>query len=168
MGPGNTKLRDFDDFKASLLTQVDAINALRSVSLHDVSASEIGQLTARLWPLLSALEVSVAEATIVANSKTLHHLLPNLVPPIDRTYTYDFFYSRMNLSVSEEDAFSEIFQRFHLLAVQCKGMLPGLLDDGWNSSTTKVLDNAIVGYAIAMKPGSEPSDRERKGNRSPS
>jgi hypothetical protein len=157
MGPGNTKLRDFEDFKSSLQSQADAINALRSVFLQDVPAREVGQLTARLWLILKALNVSVADAKIVANSKTLHHLLPDLVPPIDRTYTYKFFYSREELTISEEDAFFEIFSRFQMLAAQCKGVLSGLFDDRWNSSSTKVLDNAIVGYTIAAKSGSEPS-----------
>ena len=45
--------------------------------------------------------MSVAAAQIVANSKALHHLLPALVPPIDREYTFRFFYDRTMLTINE-------------------------------------------------------------------
>jgi hypothetical protein len=38
-----------------------------------------------------ALKLSVSEATIVVNSKALFHVLPQLIPPIDRQYTVRFF-----------------------------------------------------------------------------
>ena len=39
-------------------------------------------------------------------SKVLHHVLPDLVPPIDRQYTFKFFYGRTLLSIPEEVAFA--------------------------------------------------------------
>jgi hypothetical protein len=148
MGPGNTKLRDFEDVCASLRSCRDAIAALENVSLSQLPQQQLSSTILQLWKLVESLTVSVAEAKIVANTKALHHLLPDLVPPIDRTYTFNFFYSRRQLTISEQDAFHEMFTRFHQVATENAATVRGLVGAGWNTSETKVLDNAVVGYAI--------------------
>jgi hypothetical protein len=148
MGRGNTKLRELSVIKQSVRAQERAIEALQHFCLCDISAAEIHPLIKKIWQLLNSLSVSIAEAKIVANSKVLHHVLPNLIPPIDRTYTFNFFYNRNSLSIGEEDAFSEMFFRFHRMASGQKDKLTAHLDHGWNSSLTKVLDNALVGYVV--------------------
>lgn len=148
MGRGNTKLRSFDEFTQTIRRQDAAIRQLQHLSLSQIAESAFKGVAAEVWRLLASLSVSVAEAKIVANSKTLHHILPDLIPPIDRNYTFKFFYNRKELSISEEHAFYEIFSRFHSVAVERTASLVALSGDGWNSSPMKVLDNAIVGYAI--------------------
>lgn len=150
MGKGNTKLRDLDVIKASVREHATSIASLQDLSLFEIPASDIGRVTRDLWKLLSGLTVSIAAARIVANSKVLHHLLPRLMPPIDRTYTFNFFYNRNMLSISEEDAFIEMFSRFHTIAIDNKDIIAGLVGRGWNTSETKVIDNAIVGYVIEV------------------
>ena len=44
-----------------------------------------------VYRLIAALEVVTNKARIVAGIKTLHHLLPDLVPPMDRQWTGLFF-----------------------------------------------------------------------------
>ena len=41
---------------------------------------------------ISGLRISASETQIVAGSRALHHVLPELVPPIDREHTIQFFY----------------------------------------------------------------------------
>lgn len=148
MGQTNTKLRDLQEIKSSVRAQGAAIAPLQDLFLFDLSTSTADRVCRDLWRLLSSLTVSVAEAQIVANSKVLHHLLPRLIPPIDRTYTFNFFYNRDNLSIGEEEAFEEMFLRFHKIAVANRDIIAGLVGQGWNTSETKVIDNAIVGYVI--------------------
>lgn len=150
MGKGKTKLRDLDVIKASVRAHATSIASLQDLSLFEISASDIGRVSRDLWKLLSGLTVSIAEAQIVANSKVLHHLLPRLIPPIDRTYTFNFFYNRNMLSIAEEDAFIEMFSRFHTIAINNRDIIAGLVGRGWNTSETKVIDNAIVGYVIEV------------------
>ena len=38
----------------------------------------------------------MAGSQIVAGSKMLNHFLPDLIPPIDRPYTFSFFTGRQN------------------------------------------------------------------------
>lgn len=150
MGKGKTKLRDLDVIKAGVRAQSATVASLQGLSLCEISPSAVGQVGRDLWRLLSGLTVSIAEARIVANSKVLHHLLPRLIPPIDRTYTFNFFYNRNMLSIAEEDAFSEMFSRFHRIAINNRDIIAGLVGRGWNTSETKVIDNAIVGYVIGL------------------
>jgi len=82
----------------------------------------------------------------VANSKALHHLLPALVPPIDRAYTLRFFYADTTLSKGDEATFKEIYPYFHRIAVARREQITSHLGTGMNTSETKVIDNAIVAF----------------------
>jgi hypothetical protein len=150
MGKGKTKLRDLADIKASVRAQADSIESLQGLSLGEILPAQVRPTLEALWNLLNALSVSLAAAKIVANSKVLHHILPDLVPPIDRTYTFNFFYNRNMLSISEKDAFAEMMLRFHRIAAARKDQIAERVGAGWNSSHTKVLDNAIVGYVVEV------------------
>ena len=150
MGKGKTKLRDLEEIKASVRAQGAIIASLQDVSLLKLSTADMGRVSRDLWKLLFGLTVSIADAQIVANSKVLHHLLPRLIPPIDRTYTFNFFYGRNMLSIAEEDAFYEMFSRFHMIAINNRDIITRLVGPGWNTSETKVIDNAVVGYVIEV------------------
>lgn len=149
MGPGNTRLRDLAEIRDSIRAQAEPLQALASLDITTVSAASRPSVVEHTWSVLTALRVSVADAQIVANSKALHHLLPALVPPMDRNYTYRFFYGRKMLSIGEREAFGEIFARLLKVATSHGDGIRGLLDNAWNSSTAKVVDNAVVGYLIA-------------------
>jgi len=146
MGKGNTKLRDIEQIKESVRAQSATIASLQDLSLLELTPIAVRRTSHELWRLLSSLTISIAEAQIVANSKVLHHLLPRLIPPVDRTYTFRFFYNRNMLSIPEEDAFIEMYMRFHLIAKNNRDIIEGLVGRGWNTSETKVIDNAIVGH----------------------
>lgn len=85
MGPGNTRLRDLAEIRDSIRAQAEPLQALASLDITTVSAASRPSVVEQTWSVLTALRVSVADAQIVANSKALHHLLPALVPPMDRT-----------------------------------------------------------------------------------
>jgi hypothetical protein len=84
----------------------------------------------------------------VALTKTIHHLLPDLLPPIDRAYTGTFFgWSVPDFQSRQREifdtswsAFVEIGRRVDLDAHV--GTAP------WNTSCSKVVDNAIIGYCL--------------------
>jgi len=148
MGRSSTKLRDLPEIKASLRAQLPRIELLQDIRLASIPVAEFPPVLREIWITLDALTVSVADVKIVANSKVLHHILPELVPPIDRTYTYNLFYGRNMLSISERDAFKEILTRLHRVVLAQKALLQSAVGAGWYSSETKVIDNAVVGYVI--------------------
>ncbi len=159
MGPGNTKLRDLDDIRESVREAAAALDQLAGVNIAEVGESRASGITDAVWSVLTRLRVSVAAVKIVANSKALHHLLPALVPPMDREYTFRFFYGRNMLSIDEHTAFREMFIRFLHLAHAQEWAIRKLRDESWNTSSSKIMDNAIVGYMIAHEGGRSDEDR---------
>lgn len=151
MGPGNTKLEDIDSIKSSFKSQADAIRALDGSTLGVSPESEVPEVARAIWRIVESLNVSVAEARIVANSKALHHVLPNLVPPIDREYTFRFFYGRNNLSIDESEAFQEMYVELDRIARSNLGAIRKYIGHGWHTGHAKVVDNAIVGYMINQR-----------------
>ena len=147
MGRGGAKLADLPEIKQSFLRQEQPIRELESVSISEILSLDIPSLTSKLWAILDGLRVGIGETKIVANSKALHHVLPEVVPPIDRAYTLRFFYNNTNLNRGDEVAFKEIYPHFHRVAVACQEQIQRHLGSGpWNTSQTKVIDNAIVGF----------------------
>jgi hypothetical protein len=151
MGPGNTKLLDLDTIKASFKSQAAAIELLDCSTLGASTGPDASQLAHAVWQILASLKVSPAEARIVANSKALHHVLPKLVPPIDREYSFRFFYGRNMLSLDERNAFEEMFIELDRVARSCSGEIEGRVGQGWHTGHAKVVDNAIVGYMLGQK-----------------
>lgn len=149
MGPGNAKLRELDEIKESFRLKLPAISELSKMSLSQLPKQNVREVAGKAWEVMSGLKVSIAEAQIVANSKALHHIIPQLIAPVDREYTFNFFYSRKNLSIPEEHAFIEIFTAMTDIARQNAEAISRLVGTIWNTSESKIVDNAIVGFMIS-------------------
>ena len=91
MGETKTKMVNFSDFKKSILAKQKDLESLRNQRLENVSKESVKELIVKLNEICFDLKVSVSNSRIVRNTKTLAHILPNLIPPIDRQYTIRFF-----------------------------------------------------------------------------
>jgi hypothetical protein len=144
------------DQRASKLVPVDAFGrALRAASprleqLELLTINGAGLppgLTEQLWQLVSSLDVVENAAKIVAGTKTLHHLLPDLVPPIDRKYTRPFFglHDPQFQDSRQPIIFRQMYGYFAEIARQVhpEQYVTGA---GWRTSCTKLLDNAVVAF----------------------
>ncbi|HEY6787604.1 MAG TPA: hypothetical protein VI365_09865, partial [Trebonia sp.] len=111
------------------------------------SVPAVGQ---RAWQVIATIRASTSETQIVAGSKTLHHLLPALIPPIDRQYTSRFFTGQKAIS-SGEDAFQQWFSYFAEIGQRCSARIDTVITRGGLMATgpAKVIDNAIVGFRQA-------------------
>ena len=85
------------------------------------------------------------QARIVALSKTIHHLLPYLLPPIDRMYTQEFFgIHSPQFQYQQERAFQQIWEQYVVIA---RAVDPTqYVGSGWRTSRSKVIDNAVVAF----------------------
>ncbi len=145
IGIRSSRLVDYDTFAAELRRRGPAIAQLDGIHLSRADASH-GRM---LWELIERVDVIDNVARVVALTKTLHHLLPDLVPPIDRAYTGTFFgwhvpefqNSQRRIFDVAWDAFCQIGRSVDL--DRHVGTAP------WNTSPAKVVDNAIVGYCLA-------------------
>jgi hypothetical protein len=118
------------------------------------------------------LRVSISGASIVANSKALFHLLPNLIPPIDRQYTIRFVRynpsqwkrrGKFTLIMLPGDAEAQL-NLFRSVCTEIKRLADevqrSILDREYREhgvTAPKAIDNAIVNYVrIESKGAIEP------------
>lgn len=97
--------------------------------------------------LLMKRRVSTSRTQIVAGSKMLHHLLPDLIPPIDRQYTFNFF-TGQKMVASDRTAFLDWFPLLAVIGEPCQQPIYEAIQRGGFMATgeAKVIDNAIMGY----------------------
>lgn len=154
MGPKGAKLVDFESFKKTLLNQKEAIIPLQGYRLTQLSEQNLDGIIDALWSILSNLKISATQTQIVASTKALHHLLPNLVPPIDREHTIRFFYCKKGVRTvtfpysGEERVFKEIYPFFFEIGLRNCETIFQHIGQAFYTSETKVIDNAIVGFAL--------------------
>lgn len=148
MGRQAAKVGDFDHFCESIRGQTEQIAALWNKDIRLVSEADVEVSTEEVWMIISALRVSTSRSKLVAGSKTLHHLLPDLVPPIDRQYTFKFFTGQTQVSYGEQTAFAEWFPLLCEIARSCDEEIEAALERGgfMATSASKVIDNAIMGF----------------------
>jgi hypothetical protein len=167
-----TKLTNWDEFSESIHSCGRAASALRNLHLLAMPADELSARIEALRPVYAGLRLTASGATVVVNSKALYHLLPNLIPPIDRQYTVRFLLQppekwkdangkfRM---VSLPSGIDAQFHLFHTTCVRLKQLAdrvnPSLFDEEWREhhvTAPKALDNAIVNYVKTVS-STEPS-----------
>jgi len=149
MGPKGAKMLEFGVFQKSLVRNAETIQALSTLSIQQLSEREIDGIVDDLWKLLkgdTGINVSATNFPLVAGSKVLHHLIPNLMPPIDRTYTASFFVWKNRMQNEPKEMFRDTFPRLVHLAQKIELPAKKHLGSGFNTSLTKALDNAIVGF----------------------
>lgn len=124
------------------IKQVESLSLINPVVVKPPVFTHIQRM---MW----GITVTTAESKLVANSKTLHFLLPDLVPPIDRRYTLRFFFNRDVSSDKQSDAFDEVYRQYHQIAIRAFDQLKKLVHSHrFATSEAKVIDNAIIGYCL--------------------
>jgi hypothetical protein len=144
-GSRASRLRDFPELTAALRAEAAAIEDLDGLAIDEpgLDAETVGD---RLGRLAQALDIGGDEARIVPGSTALHHLLPDLVVPIDNEHTRRLFqWPRQALRNSPGRCFREAFAAFARIA---RAADPAqYVGARWYTSRTKVIDNAVVGFS---------------------
>ncbi len=149
IGSRASKLRPLKDFCSVLQNEQRSFEQLENRAIDDLSidGARVGD---ELWQLMTRLPVVENEASLVAVTKTLHHVLPDLVVPMDREYTQTFFgWANPTFQYRQQGCFLEAFGVF--VRVARNAHPTQYVRSGWNSSRTKVIDNAIVGLVQTVK-----------------
>jgi hypothetical protein len=143
---GKARLVDFDIFRKSIEDNSTILQELSKFKLNMINGDDEERIKNKLAILYENLKVMESKAKLVGVSKALHHLLPDLVPPVDRKYTLKFFYNRSDYKEKEgKEMFLEIFGAFYEI---CKriNLTEKDLRREWDTSIPKLIDNAIIGY----------------------
>ncbi|MBN1463075.1 MAG: hypothetical protein JXQ69_06410 [Paludibacteraceae bacterium] len=153
MGKTKTKLVSYDSFKKSICKNRKELHDLKLFRIENLSLEEYERLIPRLSDICFNLRVSDSKSSLVANSKTLAHILPNLVPPIDRNYTVKFFFNK-DLSKNpyqykykeESEIFKLVLEKTFEFIVLIKNNMDIKLDNETRTSYPKLFDNSIIGF----------------------
>jgi hypothetical protein len=148
VGVRASRLLPKGDFAAALQAALPQLEELEPLTIGGELPFDFAD---RLWSLISTLGVVENAAKVVAGTKTLHHLLPDLVVPMDRAWTGTFFQfhlpewqdpgSQRRILRIAYTQFAEVGRRAH----------PGqhVTGQGWRTSPSKIIDNALIGFCKA-------------------
>jgi hypothetical protein len=149
IGVRASRLVPDEDFTSALF---NALPSLEALELLAIDASSLpGDVGGRIWHLIESLRVVENKAKIVAGTKTLHHLLPDLVVPMDRAWTGTFFQFHLpewQDPASQRRIFELAFTHFVTVARRAQPA-QYVTGQGWRTSRSKVIDNALIGYCKA-------------------
>ncbi len=154
MNARRAQLLPLNDFADGLREQAEQIRKFEGLKIERLSSGKVEETAGDLWRIIAGLRIAQQNFKLVVCSKALHHILPDLVPPVDREYTLRFFYNQRALSgtVPEERAFHELYVWFHYISCKCAPEIHSRLrpireeQSHMNTSVTRVIDNAVVGF----------------------
>jgi hypothetical protein len=84
--------------------------------------------------VISSIRASTSETQIVAGSKVLHPVLPDLIPPIDRQYTFRFFTGQKAVHAGDRHAFPEWFPYLADIGRRCQDLIDTAMRHGTRMS----------------------------------
>jgi hypothetical protein len=147
MGPQRAKVGDFTATTTALREKAPELQQLWPLRITMLSGQAAREAAAIAWDVIAHIKVSTSQTQIVAGSTFLHHLLPDLIPPMDRQYTFTFF-TGQNRVPSDHAAFLDWFPRLAEVGGRCRDQIQAAIDRGGFMATgeAKVIDNAIMGF----------------------
>jgi hypothetical protein len=146
IGRRASRLVPLEDFGKRLQFCGSALADLDGLSIED-DALDVGGVTAQIETLINRLGIVENKSLIVAGTKTLHHILPDLVPPMDRRWTGEFFGWLPTDPQKRQTAILAIaYRAFAEIAQAAKPSR--LVGAGWRTSLTKLLDNGVIAYCM--------------------
>ena len=157
MGPKGAKMQYFDTYRQSILCMIEKIKEAQKFDIRDMNEHK--------WVLIKeifqGINVMASSISLVGNSKVMHHMLPNIVPPIDHEYTLDYLRGNKNIKADLDDewqimmgiisdffipiASDNDFEKKALNWIERKNEYP------WDTSILKVVDNLVIGRKKEIK-----------------
>lgn len=141
MNARGAKMKYFDEFRENILKNRLVFEELESFKLSKISVEQYIQIKSKLEKLYEDLHVMKTGGKLVSNSKIMHFLLPDLIMPMDRQNTLRFFFGH---TAESGQKFLDLVECSFRIAKRLD--LSKLLDEGWNRSVPKIIDNSIICY----------------------
>lgn len=146
MNHRGAKLSEFNLFRDSILEHKEKVLSLSNFRLE--GSDNVDQIESLLANLFNGLcLVSDGKPKLVTFSKTLHYFLPDLLMPIDRRYTIQFYRGYTGIPETKQgqfDLYKLILEDFRQFAHSLN--LSIYQDDKWNKNVPKIIDNLIISY----------------------
>jgi hypothetical protein len=142
------KLSGLEELEKTITQNRTALLKLYKHKLHELTEKTVDEIIPALELVFTGLRVMKSKRRIVGVSKTLHFLLPDLIIPIDSSYTMPAFFNHNKFSTDPEIEtrdFIHIFKNTLRIVKQLNLTLADVSGKGWNTSVPKLIDNAIIG-----------------------
>lgn len=158
MASRRAELCGFEEFRNTICSSRTEMEQLAEYSLsslcqrHALESGSLVEVVKLMNDLLAKVRVSKTERWLVANTKALHHILPELFPPIDGNFTLRFFFDSTSVRTGAKSnyQFVDVFGGYLNIYECVSDQIQSMVDtDTFNSSSTKVIDNAIIGYVLS-------------------
>jgi hypothetical protein len=151
MGKGGSKMHSFEVFRRS-------IEPIQN-RLVEAQRFDFREMNDQKWTILKeifqGLKVMASGTSLVGNSKVMHHMLPNVVPPIDREYTLWHLLGNKNVRNDldwEWELMKEIIANFFIPVASDRefermahGWIARKDEYPWDTSFLKIVDNLVIG-----------------------
>ncbi len=158
MGKGGAKMVDFRKFRKSIKNRkiINRLEILRNCRIEKQfdNWKEL-EYVFRNIKIMYSKKPKDEECILVGNSKVLAHLLPNLVPPIDREYTLQYQKGKKRSVPPKIDnqwkLFKDLMENLFIPVAKDKKILSTAIEWKKNkeymsdTSIPKIIDNLIMG-----------------------
>ncbi len=146
MNSRGAKLNDIKVFKTSIIQSKAFFDKIRNETISNLSNNK--SVEKYLFELFQNIKlVYLNKPPLVTFSKTMHFFLPELIVPIDREYTLNYFYGNINVPKEKEKQFKMFIDIESMYSDYAnEHNLEIYIDNIWNRSIPKVLDNMVIGY----------------------
>jgi len=151
MGRGGSKMQSFEIFFLSIQALKERIAEAQTFDFHEMTDTK----WAILKEIFCGIRVMASGTSLVGNSKAMHHMLPNVIPPIDREYTLRFLRGNTNIRNDLETEWllmKEIISQFFIPVAsdaafysKAEQWIKTSRDYPWDTSVLKVVDNLVIG-----------------------
>lgn len=150
-GTGGAKMPEYNVFRDSILRNRKTLINLRNKRIERLSNTDLKNVIQQVEDLClsrNGIQATTTGSKLVSSSKTLAHILPDLVPPIDREYTVTYFYGNKNLSDKRSKDLLHIMLKLVHEVFQQKNLLHLALayqnSCGIIVPLPKIIDNVII------------------------
>lgn len=149
MGLGGSKMCGFTDFRVSVERLEDKIRHAQTIAPGTLD--EAGW--ANLKEIFIGVRIMASKTLLVGNSKVMHHMMPNIIPPIDREYTLRYVCGRtmfVNDTEKEWQTMRSMIEGFFVpvaidTAFAAKADCWIAARRPWDTSVMKIVDNLLIG-----------------------
>lgn len=144
------KLKDYSIFADSIKKHKLDFKELNTLKLRDLDEWVWEECREILTDLFDNLELVNSKTPIFAFSKLLHLMLPNLIVPINRDCTMQFFYGKTERKFKSLNEQYDMFWFFETIFCEFvkRNDVSRFVDDVWIKNIPGVLENAIAGKIL--------------------
>lgn len=151
MGAKGSKMIGFQEFGDSIRSLSKELVYAQGFTVQNMDEEK----WAVLQKIFQEMRVMSTSVSLVGHSKAMHHILPNIIPPIDRSYTLRYLYGNTTIHSdlkSEWAIMREIVESFFIPIVADQNFellanrwLTCRMEYPWDTSMMKIVDNLVIG-----------------------